>query len=588
MDSVAEIKARLPIEELVGRYCQLQKKGRSYMALCPFHQDKHPSMQVSPEKGIAYCFACQTGGDIFSFYQAIEGVDFPQALRDLAERAGVTLERSGAPAIKKDEKERLRECLEAAAAFYRQQLQSASGPREYLESRGVSSEQIEEFQIGYAPDSFSDTYQELLKRGFSRGEILLAGLGVQKDLKEGKIYDRFRNRVMFPIADSQGRIVGFGGRTLGEDDAKYINTSESPLYRKSEVLSGLHVAKEAMRAGGSAILVEGYCDVLACHRIGVKNAVAVSGTALTEQHVKILQRSVETVILCLDQDRAGQQAAERAFHLCSAGGLQVRAVRLSAKDPADAAQEDPGCLREALGGGGTMYVDLVLEECSQGDLASVEGKLRASQRLLPLLQSLGSSVEREHYVARAAALLGVTETALKDDLQRLPRAASFSAAPPPSMDARVQAGSEAAAKQEPFSPAEVALGLLLLFPAHRHLQSELIEPEEGMAAALYRALKTAEQGTMAAALGALPAEFRERLGILQLFCEHHGFGEWSEGMALREIRRNCVSANRVSIRRKQQEITQKLLEARREGRAAEEAQLQTQYQQVLKLSKMAS
>jgi hypothetical protein len=206
---------RLPIEQLVAQYCQLQKKGRNFVCLCPFHNDSKPSLLVSPDKGIAYCFACQTGGDIFSFYQAIEGVAFPQALKELAERAGVVLEnKPGMAAPKKDEKDRARDCLLSALSFYRAQLSGSASAKEYLAKRAVPAEQIERFEIGVAPDSFSATYEHLLKQGFSRKEILAAGLGVQKELQDEKIYDRFRHRLMFPIHDPQGAIVGFGGRSF--------------------------------------------------------------------------------------------------------------------------------------------------------------------------------------------------------------------------------------------------------------------------------------------------------------------------------------------------------------------------------------
>ncbi|MFH0851200.1 MAG: DNA primase, partial [Candidatus Peregrinibacteria bacterium] len=341
MDEVSEIKSRLPIEQLVAQYVQIKKKGRGFVALCPFHNDSHPSLQISPDKGIAYCFACQKGGDIFKFYQEIEKVDFREALKDLAEKTGVKIEeRSAKVALPKDEKERLRACLEAAAAFYRAQLKSSPVAQAYIVRRHVPAEQIEQFGLGFAPDSFSATYEHLLKAGFSRSEIVAAGLGVQKDLSEGRIYDRFRNRLMFPITDHQGNLVAFGGRAVGEEDAKYVNSSEGPLYSKSHVLYGLHYAKDAIRDHKSVLMVEGYFDLLACHKVGCTNVVAVSGTALTEQHVKLLKRYAETAVLCLDQDRAGRDAAERAFTMLAREGFHVSAVTFAEKDPDEAANAD--------------------------------------------------------------------------------------------------------------------------------------------------------------------------------------------------------------------------------------------------------
>ena len=247
----------------------------------------------------------------------------------------------------------------------------------------------------------------------------MAGLGIQKELQEEKIYDRFRNRLMFPIHDTQGRLSGFGGRTLGEDDAKYINSAEGPLYNKSTTLYNFSRAKEAMRKTKSAILVEGYFDVLACDRVGIKNIIAVRGTALTEQHAKLLRRSCEKVTLCLDQDRAGKDAAERSFHILSREGIAVHALALPAKDPDDLAAREPELLKNLLDDGGIAYLDLVLEEIAAGDTTSAEGKREALRRILPLLESLSTSIEFEHYLDRASSVLRETKETLRKDLKQL-------------------------------------------------------------------------------------------------------------------------------------------------------------------------
>jgi len=579
MDPVSEIKVRLPIEELVGQYCQLTKKGRNLKALCPFHNDKNPSLLVSPDKGIAYCFACQTGGDIFSFYQAIEGVEFPQALKDLAEKTGIELKQTSTGVIKKDEKDRMRQCLEAAACFYQEKLNASPKVLTYVKDRGVTGKEIEEFGLGLAPDSFSETYEYLLKQGFSRSEIVGAGLGIQKDLKEGKIYDYFRTRLMFPIHDVKGHLIGFGGRTLKkEESAKYINSPDGPLYRKSKALFSLHRAKEKMRTSKNVVVVEGYFDVLACWRLGITNTVAQCGTALTDEHVQLLKRSAETVILALDQDEAGREAAERAFEMFVREGVQVHAAKLPQKDPADVAKNDPKLLQKLLKDGGVPYLDLVLEELESGDVQSGSGKRFALKRLLPLLDALSTSVEREHYVAEAAKMLGVTEVALQEDMERSKK---------DSKPVRIGSGrfkesattpSEGVSKRSPFSKVELALGLFFLYPKHKELLQELISPEDPFGSALYQLLKEEVD---------LPREYQERAGLLQLFCEEHGFGEWPESLALREIRQNCRHANREFLQAKQCEIAQELLQARTEGKKAKEKQLETQYQEVLKLSKMA-
>jgi DNA primase len=580
MDSVSDIKSRLSIEELVGQYCQIQKKGRNFVALCPFHKDSHPSLLISPDKGIAYCFACQKGGDIFSFYQEIEGVDFPQALRDLAERTGVTLADRPSDAPKKGEKDRLKEVIQEAVQFYRSQLTTSQVAQEYLKKRGIAPEFIEKFQLGYAPDSFSATYEHLLKKGFSRSDIVASGLGAQKDLKDEKIYDRFRHRLMFPIFDGQGTPIAFGGRTLGNDDAKYINSSDGPLYHKSQVLFGLNIAKEAMRERKRAILVEGYFDVVGCHRVGVENVVAASGTALTEQHVKLLKRYVDSVTLCMDQDSAGQEAAERAFTLLSEEQVQVFAVALPTKDPDELANSQPELLKEKLLSGGIPYIDFVLQKMQAMDLASPSLKRMALQRVLTLLSSVTLSVERQDYIAKAAAVFGTTETALSQDLLQMKAQAPKVAPTPKNAPAPAPAGPS-------FSNMEIVLGMFLFYPQLRYLMENLVKPEEGMALALYEALeRTGDMQHMPIEALELPEEYKEKVSILWLFGENYGFSEWSEALAIREIKKNCVTANKEFLRKKQQEITQKLILARREGKKEEEEVLSAEYQDLLKTMKV--
>ena len=449
----------------------------------------------------------------------------------------------------------------------------------YLQERCIPQDQVKQFGLGYAPDSFSQTYEHLLKEGFSKSEIMKAGLGIQKDLKEGKIYDRFRNRIMFPIHDHQGKLVAFGGRTLGEGDAKYINSAEGPLYRKSSVLYGFHHAKEAMRPVKKVIVVEGYFDLLACHRVGVSNVVAACGTAFTQEHAKLLKRHTETVVLCLDQDRAGLEAAERAFFLCSAEELPVLAVTHAYKDPDEAAVADPVAFTNRMQTLAVSYLDLRIDALKEEDVATSEGKHGVLKTLLPLLKAIKSSVERSHYIGRVAILLSTTETALAEDISRMKETVVVPDAPE---------HAEGTAKLDGFQSAEVALGIIMLFPQLKHLLSELIEPEDPFAACLYQAMKALPEGANPAMETlALPTEYTERTSILLLWCEHHGFVGWIEGNAANQVRMNCALSNREILRKKQVEIAELLRKAREEGNSAEESRLSTQYGQVLKLAKMA-
>ena len=578
MDPVFEIKARLPIDELVGGYCALQKKGKHLKCLCPFHNDKHPSMLVSPDKGIAYCFACNSGGDIFSFYQQIEGVDFRQALKDLGEKTGVDVSTVQTDIVKKDEKDRLRECIEKVQKFYVNNLKESAAANKYLEERKIPKDQVKQFGIGYAPDSFSKTYEYLLKEGFSKSEIMQVGLGIQKDLKEGKIYDRFRNRLMFPIHDHQGKLVAFGGRTLGEDDAKYINSAEGPLYHKSAVLYGFHHAKEAIRETKKVIIVEGYFDVLACHRVGSSNVVAACGTAFTQEHAKLLKRHAETIILCLDQDTAGHQASDRAFHICSEDNLNVHAATVPDKDPDETAVKNPKALKKILTEEDIPYVDLILNKLQEKDVSSVEEKREVLKTMLPLLDSLPTAVEKSHYLPKVAGLLGTTETALKEDLSGYSKPVFTT----PQME------EEETKDKKTFSSMEVTLALFMVYPKNRNLLDQVIPPEGNLEEALYQALKEAPEGEVVTTdMLDISEEYSERLAILLLYCDDHGFTEWSENLATQELKRNCKSANHEFLQHKQRDIARELTKARVEGRTSDEAQLATQYQQVLKLAKMA-
>jgi DNA primase len=367
-------------------------------------------------------------------------------------------------------------------------------------------------------------------------------------------------------------LAGFGGRTLGADDAKYINSSDGVLFHKSGILFNMHRAKDAIRETGRALLVEGYFDVLACNAVGALNAVATCGTALTEQHVKLLKRYASTVTLCLDSDTAGRDAMERAFLLLAREGIHVEAVILPEKDPSDTLQSDAALLKNLLTGAAMPYIDTVLEHLRAQDLSGPVPRREALRRLLPLLNALPSAVERSDYVAKAASVFGTTQGALDDDLRSA--AADIPVRPSDSVHAAALDATDL------FSSAEIALGLFLCYPKLLHLLPELIPPETGPAAALYAALRDRPD--------ALPDDVREPAAVLALYCEQHQFHDWSDVLAAREIRKHCKRANREMLRIKQEEITRRLIDAQRSGKVSDEVQLQNQYQQVLRLMKMAS
>jgi len=424
-DAVSEIKSRLNIEDVVAQYVQLKRAGRNFKGLCPFHSEKTPSFVVSPDKQIAYCFGCHKGGDIFKFFEEVEGVDFPNAVRILADRAGVKLEKStfARHQVNKDEKQKLIDAHEAVTAFYVDKLWNSKEGKKvvnYLHKRGLNDETIREFQLGFAPDSFDETYTMLLKDGFDKQTLINGGLVSHKDVSANKIYDRFRSRLMFPIRDSLGRTVGFGGRAVKKgDDPKYLNSAETLIYHKSDVLFGFDKSKKFIKQQETAVLVEGYMDVLMSFQAGVKNVVAVSGTAFTEGHLKILQRIANKVIFAFDTDDAGIEAAKRAFLLADRLGMQSCIVNLQDnKDPADFVLEDSAAWCEEVVKAGAFMQFFLNRVAKNHDVKSINGKKDFLHEVLPYLSVVSSSVERDFYIRAAAALLYVDPKLMYDELKK--------------------------------------------------------------------------------------------------------------------------------------------------------------------------
>ena len=307
---IEEIKSRLNIADIIGEYIRLDKAGANYRARCPFHNEKTPSFMVSAEKQIWHCFGCQKGGDIFGFVMEIEGLDFKETLKLLAEKAGVALKKTDFKAESK--KTRTLEILELATKFYETQLWSGAGKIKilnYLKDRGLQKESIKEFRLGYAPAGWRNILTFLIGRGYSAQEIEKTGLLVKKD--NGDFYDRFRDRIIFPIADPMGKVVGFSARVApggDESQAKYVNTPESEVYHKSKALYGIDKAKGEIKSKNFALLVEGNMDVVAAAQAGIKNTVAVSGTALTPDQINIVKRYTNNLKMFFDMDKAGEEA----------------------------------------------------------------------------------------------------------------------------------------------------------------------------------------------------------------------------------------------------------------------------------------
>ena len=439
-DTVQQIKDRLSIVDVVSQYVKLDRAGASLRARCPFHAERTPSFHVSPERGTYHCFGCNVGGDIFSFVEAIEGLDFKGALKVLAERAGVELvyERGQGGKEKKDERERLFELLEAATIFYTSKLSDAA--KKYLKERGMTDATIKTFRLGLAGDSWSEISDALKAKKFTEREILEAG--VAKKNERGSLTDKFRNRIIFPISDSAGRVVGFSGRIFGEaaspDAPKYLNSPETPLFHKSRVLYGFDKAKVAIRKLNCAVLVEGQMDLLASHQAGWANTVAVSGTAFTPEHAALVKRMTENIVLALDADEAGIKAAGRAARTALQGGLNVKVAQLpTGLDPADLIQKSGAdewkkAIRESKDII-AFLLDVLEEHMPQKD----RFRRAVETIVLPFLSDMQSPIAREQHVHEIARRLGVSEAAVSEALAKLPTA-----------NAHSQSSSEALAKED--------------------------------------------------------------------------------------------------------------------------------------------
>ncbi len=419
-DKIQEIRERIDIVELVSSYLPLKRSGANHLGLCPFHSEKTPSFNVNAPRQIFHCFGCGVGDDVFSFLMRMEGLNFPEALRRLAERAGVAIDEQPLTPVEeqqRQERDRLLRVSEVAAAFYHQHLlDSPQGAeaRRYLRQRGYEGETVRQFCLGYAPEGRQALSEHLAGKGFEpRWARDLLGL-VRSGTEGRGDYDLFRGRLIFPIQDSRGRVVAFGGRVLDNSLPKYINSPESPIYHKSRILYGLYQAKDAMRRSETGIVVEGYFDQLALYRAGFQNAVATCGTALTADHARLLKRYCKRLLLFFDQDSAGRKATFRAMDVVLAEGLTASVVELSAEGDPDsflaehAAEELQTCFDQAR-----PVLQVYLEHCLALHGDSIEGKARAAEEMIDKLRLLPSDLERDLYVKELARRTGLGEDLLK-------------------------------------------------------------------------------------------------------------------------------------------------------------------------------
>jgi DNA primase len=421
-DSVQQIKDRLSILDVISLYVELHRAGKNFKGKSPFAAEKTPSFYVSPDRGMYYCFSTSQGGDMFTFIQAMEGVDFKEALKILATKAGVELVAEDPK--KKTERERWYGALHDAAAYYVEQLASTPAALEYLENRGVAKATLQKWQIGFAPGPPAHGWRmvkdALEKKGYTKEELFKVGL--IKTAEGGKEpFDVFRDRIMFPLFDQNGKVVAFSGRILssGSDAPKYVNSPETELYKKSELLFGYDKAKHGIRQFDFSLIVEGQFDVVMAHQAGYTNTVAVSGTALTLHHVQLLERLSDRVVLALDADRAGIAAMRRAAEIMLKRGIDVKVAEMPlGKDPADIIKKDASEFKQIVGKS-VHVIEFLLHVLTREESDERSLKRRARTEVLPFLLLLPDRIDQEHFVGVVATAIRSTTEAVRFELDRL-------------------------------------------------------------------------------------------------------------------------------------------------------------------------
>ncbi|MCX6752975.1 MAG: DNA primase [Candidatus Nomurabacteria bacterium] len=427
---VQQIKERLSIEDIVSSYIKLDRVGNTLKARCPFHNEKSPSFFVSPERGGYYCFGCSAKGDIFTFVQEFEGLDFRGALKLLAERAGIKLGEYNQK--EESEKEKLYRVMEESTKFFEKNLVTNKDGIEYLKNRGLKDETIKDFRIGFAQLDWRTLYDYLKSKNFTDKEIELAGLTKYPDDKNKAMYDRFRGRVMFPICDSSGRVIAFSGRILVDDgkSAKYLNSPETPIFNKSSVLFGIDKAKDSIRKNNFSILVEGQMDLILSHQAGFKNTVASSGTAMTDSTVSkeniinnlgLVQRLSRNIVLAYDADKAGLNASNRFAKIALSLGMDVKVAQMTeGMDPADTISKlGVDSWRESIRNS-KHFIEFMLSRIlkdTNGDARKMGREIK--DILLPIINALESAIEKSHFISLISSKTGIIEGVLLEDLKKV-------------------------------------------------------------------------------------------------------------------------------------------------------------------------
>lgn len=575
LDSTTEeIKSRLNIVEVLGGYIQLKKAGTNYKAVCPFHNEKTPSFMVSASKQIWHCFGCGLGGDIFEFIKQIENVEFPQALRMLADRAGVELRKPTAQEVELGkQRDSLHEINQAAAVYYQKVLWESPSIQarealEYLRKRGLSDQTIKKWFLGYSPDDFH-YLENFLAKTFKKEDIARAGLIIKKE--DGTYFDRFRGRIMFPILNLAGDAVGFTGRLIHEqpNTGKYINSPETPVYNKSEVIYGMYQAKNSIRKLNRAILVEGNMDVISCHQAGFQDSIASSGTAITSDQLAVVRRYCENLLFAFDSDSAGSNATRRALELALALGFNVKIVELkSAKDPDELIKKGLGSWQKAVDSA-PNYIEYFFNKLfSDYDPESVDGKRQITKELVPLIANASDPITRAHFVRKLSNKINVMEKAVWDLLDKIKK---------PKPPAKL-ADPERPRKDRRQVLEEQTLGLVInLGAAGQEALADLSETDfTGPNAELFKVLKESK-GKVSLIKKTRP----ELAGLVELlsFASENEMKE--QGLVPeQELRRAARELKRSTLKRRMEILASELRQAETEKDAEKVSKLSAEFTQL--------
>jgi DNA primase len=424
MDQVAQIRDKIDIVQLISEYITVKKAGRNFKANCPFHNEKTPSFVISPERQIWHCFGgCNKGGDVYSFLMEYEKLEFPEALRILAKRAGVELATGNFASAESSKKERLYQLNSLAKEYYHYVLTKHKAGKkalDYLINRQIDPKVIETFSLGFSPPEGNSLVKYLIdKKRFSKDEVIDAGLAYQRGRD---LVDFFRGRLMFPLIDHRDNVVGFAGRILdnSETTSKYINTRETLIYHKGDQIYGFNVTKDAIRREGQAIIVEGEFDVLSCFQNGVANVIAVKGTALTESQVSLLARFTQKITFCFDSDKAGQEAIKRSLSVVEKKGITPTVIEIPGmKDPDEAISENPVAFKKAVRQDISVYDHLLTHALSSVDTGTPEGKKKVADEVLPFIAQISNEIIKEHYLKKLAEGLDTSYESIVKEIDRI-------------------------------------------------------------------------------------------------------------------------------------------------------------------------